>query len=189
MFVSRREKNLAKISFAKGEIHFRARRWAEAYDDLSDAVKLDGMTWRYKALQLQAGFWAEKLTAREASEGIDVLVKEIQAKADTTEDHAEQDAHNNSIADLFFQLGEIWIRAGDETRAYKFFERAKGVNPKHAAALRRLWLKQVREEGRTSRPASLSEPPKGAKASASAAKKAESSGALSGIMGIFGKKK
>ena len=67
VFVSRREKNLAKISFAKGEIHFRARRWGEAYDDLSDAVKLDRQTWRYKALQLQAGFWAEKLTAREAT--------------------------------------------------------------------------------------------------------------------------
>jgi tetratricopeptide (TPR) repeat protein/CheY-like chemotaxis protein len=189
VFVSRREKNLAKISFAKGEIHFRARRWGEAYDDLSEAVKLDSMTWRYKALQLQAGFWAEKLTAREASEGIDEIVKDLALKADAAENPNEQDQHRNAIADLLFQLGEIWIRAGDEARAYKLFERAKTVNPKHAAALRRLWLKQVREEGRTSKPASLVEPTRASRSAPSAAKKDEPSGALSGIMGIFGKKK
>ena len=189
VFVSRREKNLAKISFAKGEIHFRARRWGEAYDDLSDAVKLDRQTWRYKALQLQAGFWAEKLTAREATEGIDEIVQELAVKAEAAENPNEQDQHRNAIADLLFQLGEIWIRAGDEPRAYKLFERAKTANPKHAAALRRLWLKQVREDGRTSKPASLVDPARAAKSAASAAKKEEPAGALSGIMGIFGKKK
>jgi curved DNA-binding protein CbpA/CheY-like chemotaxis protein len=189
VFVSRREKNLAKISFAKGEIHFRARRWAEAYDDLSDAVKLDRQTWRYKALQLQAGFWAEKLTAREATEGIDEIVQELGVKADAAENPNEQDQHRHAIADLIFQLGEIWIRAGDEPRAYKLFERAKTANPKHAAALRRLWLKQVREDGRTSKPASLVEPARAAKFAPSAAKKEEPAGAFSGIMGIFGKKK
>jgi curved DNA-binding protein CbpA/CheY-like chemotaxis protein len=190
VFVSRREKNLAKISFAKGEIHFRARRWGEAYDDLSDAVKLDRQTWRYKALQLQAGFWAEKLTAREATEGIDEIVQELAAKAEAAaENPNEQDQHRNAIADLLFQLGEIWIRAGDEPRAYKLFERAKTANPKHAAALRRLWLKQVREDGRTSKPASLVDPSSRAKSAPAAAKKEEPAGALSGIMGIFGKKK
>jgi curved DNA-binding protein CbpA len=192
VFVSRREKNIAKISFAKGEIHFRARRWSEAYDDLSDATKLDPETSRYKALQLQAGFWAEKLTAREASEGIDVIVKELQVKADAAEDPAQQDLHQNSIADLLFQLGEIWIRAGDEARAYKFFDRAKNANPKHAASLRRLWLKQVRDEGKTSKPASLNEPSKTRGLGGAASKdpkKADPSGTFSGIMGIFGKKK
>ena len=187
-FVSRREKQLAKISFAKGEIHFRARRWGEAYDDLSDAVKLDPETWRYRALQVQAGFWAEKLTAREATERIDDIVKDLAVKADAAENPSEQDQHRHAVADLLFQLGEIWIRAGDEPRAYKLFERAKIANPKHAAALRRLWLKQVREDGVTSRPASLVEPARAPKPTSGAAKKDES-GALSGIMGIFGKKK
>ena len=65
----------------------------------------------------------------------------------------------------------------------------KTANPKHAAALRRLWLKQVREDGRTSKPASLVDPATRTKPVPSAPKKDEPAGALSGIMGIFGKKK
>jgi CheY-like chemotaxis protein/tetratricopeptide (TPR) repeat protein len=183
VFVSKRERNQAKVAFAKGEIHFRARRWNESYEELSLAVRLDPESWRYQSLQLQAGFWSEKLTARDVSQAIDVIVKDLLSKDD----------HKNAgiVADLLFQVGEIWIRAGDEPRAYAFFDRAKQANPKHPATLRRLWLKQVREDGKATPPPSITAPRAAGGRAQPGGKKGETKpeGALAGIMGLFGKKK
>lgn len=72
-YVSEKDHQAARVAFRRGEIAFRNREWKPAYDDFSEAARLDAVTWPHALLAAHAGYLAKALTLEQAVTGIDAL--------------------------------------------------------------------------------------------------------------------
>ncbi len=143
VYVSEADQRLARVAFARGEIAFKARRFAESLPDVELAMRKDPTVWRYGALRAQAACLAGQLTGKQADAALEALLEKVPAGA--------------AKADLLYAMGELLVRDGLEPAADARFAQALKENPEHVGAKRRIWLKKRRnEESEAAKPGLLS---------------------------------
>lgn len=130
VFVSEADKRSARLLFKRGEAALRAKKYAEAADQLAEAAKLDPVDWEIALHGAQAEWRAERVPPRRAAERLLAI----------------QTERKSSNAEIQFQAGEMLLAAGDEKAAYAAFAVAIEKDPEHTGAQRRLRLRQSRDE-------------------------------------------
>jgi tetratricopeptide (TPR) repeat protein len=120
----------SKVDFAKADALFKQKRYANAYELANRALEGDPDRWQYHYLSFRAGYRSGAVSIEEAEPGI------LGLQGMTTIEKADQ----------IYTLGEMFLKNGDEKRAYKLFYQAVSLDEKNVGANRRLRLRDRREK-------------------------------------------
>lgn len=129
VYVSEADKRSARLLFKRGEAALRAKKFAEAADQLGEAAKLDPLDWEIALLQAQADWRSDRCPPRAAAERLLAIKTE----------------RRSSNAEIQFQAGELLLAAGDEPAAYACFAVSVEKDPEHVGAQRRIRLRSSRD--------------------------------------------
>ena len=119
----------AKVDFAKADALFKQKRFVEARSLAQRALEGDPDRWQYAYLALRAGYRSGTVPISEVEPGI------LSLQGMTTIEKADQ----------LYTLGEMILKEGDETKAYKLFRQAVSLDERNVGANRRLRLKDRRQ--------------------------------------------
>jgi tetratricopeptide (TPR) repeat protein len=120
----------SKVDFAKADALFKQKRYANAYELANRALEGDPDRWQYHYLSFRAGYRSGAVSIEEAEPGI------LGLQGMTTIEKADQ----------IYTLGEMFLKDGDEKKAYKLFYQAVSLDEKNVGANRRLRLRDRREK-------------------------------------------
>ena len=128
----------AKVDFAKADALFKQKRFDESHTLAGKAREGDPDRWQYAYLWYRSGYRSGKLSLDEVEPGI------LGLQGMTTIEKADQ----------LYTLGEMLLKEGSETKAYKLFHQAVSLDEKNVGANRRLRLRdrRKREEEKASSP-------------------------------------
>jgi len=120
----------AKVDFAKADALFKQKRYGNAHELANRALEGDPDRWQYHYLAFRAGYRAGAVSIEEAEPGI------LGLQGMTTIEKADQ----------IYTLGEMFLKDGNEKKAYKLFYQAVSLDEKNVGANRRLRLRDRREK-------------------------------------------
>jgi hypothetical protein len=130
VFVSDSDRKAAKFAFKQGEVAHKQRRYAEASAHFQRASELDPTDWAPAFYTIEAAWRAGQINPKEAAARV------LTIRSDRKSENAE----------ILFSAGEMALAGGDEKQAYGHFQAALEKDPNHTGALRRVRLKNRREE-------------------------------------------
>jgi hypothetical protein len=120
----------ATVDHAKADVLFKQKRYEDAHRYAKRAVESDPDKWQYQFLQLRCAYRAGMMSLTEVEPEL------LRLQGMRTEEKAE----HLSI------LGEMFLREGDETRAYKLFHQSLSLDSQNVGASRRVRLRSRREK-------------------------------------------
>ena len=128
----------AKVEYAKADVLFKQKRYDAAFDLARRATEGDPDRWQYQYLK-----W--RLAYRTGEADVDVVRDEIGRLTGM-----------NSIekAASLYEVGEMYMREGQEEKAYELFRQTLMLDGKNVGARRRMRLKDRREQDTNEREAS-----------------------------------
>jgi len=120
----------AKVEFAKADVLFKQKRYEAAYELASRAAEGDPDRWQYQFLKWRTAY-------RTGAAGVDEVRNEIGALSGM-----------NSIekGSALYTVGEMYMREGQEKKAFELFRQTLTLDDKNVGARRRLRLKGRREQ-------------------------------------------
>ncbi len=121
----------AQVDHAKAEVLFKQKRFSDALGLASKAIEGNPEPWQYRYLYFRAGYRSGSMKLDDVARGI------LGLQGMTTIEKADQ----------ISVLGEICLKEGEEARAYKLFRQAASLDDKNVVAIRRLRLRNRREQG------------------------------------------
>jgi len=128
--VTDKTRSRARVDFAKAEALFKQKRYDNAFRMAGKAVEGDPDRWQHHYVYFRAGHRAGELALDVVSSGI------LSLQGMTTVEKGDQ----------IYTLGEINMREGDDATAYKLFRQAVSLDEKNVGALRRLRLRDRRDQ-------------------------------------------
>jgi tetratricopeptide (TPR) repeat protein len=128
VYVSRADRQRARLAFKKAEVLFRQKRLEPALAQIADAQELDPTDWRFDSLRIQV---SQRLGKMEAEDAAQALVDLDGPKG-------------KERAMVLYNAAELLMRGGQEERAYKLFDEVLELDESHIGAKRRLRLKGMR---------------------------------------------
>jgi len=128
--VTDKTRSLAKVEFAKADVLFKQKRYDEAYDLASRAAEGDPERWQYRYLLHRAAYRSGKSPLSEVRDAIGSL------------------SGMNSLekGNSLYIVGEMYMREGDEEKAFELFRQALTLDEHNVGARRRLRLKDRRSQ-------------------------------------------
>ena len=127
--VTDKTRSRARVDFAKAEALFKQKRYADAHRMAVGAVEGDPDKWQYQYLQFRSGYRCGAMSMEVVEPGV------LGLQGMTTVEKADQ----------LYTLGELWLKDGDEDKAYKLFRQAVSLDGQNVGASRRLRLRERRQ--------------------------------------------
>ena len=127
--VTDKTRSRARVDFAKAEALFKQKRYADAHRMAVGAVEGDPDKWQYQYLQFRSGYRCGAMSMEVVEPGV------LGLQGMTTVEKADQ----------LYTLGELWLKDGDEDKAYKLFRQAVSLDGQNVGASRRLRLRDRRQ--------------------------------------------
>ena len=128
--VTDKTRSRARVDFAKADALFKQKRYDNAFRMATKAVEGDPDRWQHHYVYFRAGHRAGELALDVVASGI------LSLQGMTTVEKGNQ----------LYTLGEIYMREGSEVEAYKLFRQAVSLDEKNVGALRRIRLRDRREQ-------------------------------------------
>ena len=128
--VTEKTRASAKVEYAKADVLFKQKRYGEAYDLAVRASEGDPDRWQYQYLLHRAAYRAGKVSIDDVREAIGAL------SGMTSIEKGES----------LYILGEMYMREGNEKKAFGLFQQALTLDEHNVGARRRLRLKDRRTQ-------------------------------------------
>ena len=128
-YVTDAERQEAEVAYARGQLTFRRRQWAEALAAYEDALRLNPEPWRYTFMRARAAYHVGQLTAEQVA----MALMELEGP------------RGPQKAEVLFEAAEILLRDGREEQGYDLCGKIVEVYPDHVGARRRLRMRDLRQ--------------------------------------------
>ena len=129
-YVSRGDRQRARLAYKKAEVLYRQKRFEGSLAQVKQAQSLDPTDWRFQSLGIQV---QQKMGSLEPADAAKALVDIEGAKG-------------KERAAVLYTAAELLIRSGDEAQAYELFTQVTELDEDHVGAKRRLRLRDMRNK-------------------------------------------
>jgi tetratricopeptide (TPR) repeat protein len=129
-YITEQERKAGDMAYARGLVSFRRRNFSRALSAFQKAHEFNPALWRHNYMLIRSQYETGDLPGTQAASQLLQL----------------QGPQGLSMADVFFDAGEIYMKIGQDDRAYEAFERVLQTYPGHIGARRHIRLRKRRSQ-------------------------------------------